>query len=52
MCQALGRAGLPQRTMSEIEANFKALSKAILAIGQSLYRCRECLELLEIPKNI
>jgi len=45
VCQALGRAGLPQRTMSEIEANFKALSKAILAIGQSLYSSREVKEL-------
>lgn len=45
VCQSLGRQGIAQRTMSEIEANFKMLNKNLLGIGQSLYHSKEVKEL-------
>ena len=38
-------ASLPIRAMSEIEANFKTLNKALLNIGQNLYSNKEAREL-------
>lgn len=45
VCQSLGRQNLGQRAMSEIEANFKTLNKALLNIGQNLYSSKEAREL-------
>ena len=45
VCQNLGRQNLGKRAMSEIEANFKTLSKNLLNIGQGVYSSREVREL-------
>ena len=45
VCQNLGRQNLEKRAMSEIEANFKTLSKNLLNIGQGIYSSREVREL-------
>jgi len=45
VCQSLGRQNLEKKAMSEIEANFKTLSKNILNIGQGIYSSREVREI-------
>jgi hypothetical protein len=45
VCQSLGKQGLAQKAMSEIEANFKTLNKNLLNIGQGLYSSKEVKEL-------
>jgi len=45
VCQYLGRNNMSQRPLSEIEANFKHISKNILNIGQTLYNTKEVKDL-------
>merc|ERR1711862_734898 len=45
VCQFLGRNNMNQRPLSEIEANFKNISKNILNIGQTLYNNKEVKDL-------
>jgi len=45
VCQILGKNNMNQRSLSEIEANFKTLNKHILSIGQSLYNNKEMKDL-------
>jgi len=45
VCQILGKANLGQRSMSEIEANFKTLNKNLLNIGMNLYNNKEVKDL-------
>lgn len=44
VCQALARTGFKAKSLAEIEASFKNLSRNILAIGQTLYHNREVKE--------
>ena len=45
VCQVLGKTLMNQRTLSEVEANFKNINKNILCIGQSLYNNKEVKDL-------
>jgi len=45
VCQQLGRQNLHQRSLAEIEANFKNINKNIVCLGQSLYNNKELREL-------
>ena len=45
VCQVLGKTVMNQRTLSEVEANFKNINKNILCIGQSLYNNKEVKDL-------
>ena len=45
LCQYLGKNNMNQRSLSEIEANFKNINKNILSIGQTLYNNKEVKDL-------
>jgi len=45
VCQQLGKTSMNQRSLSEIEASFKTISKNILSIGQTLYNAKEVKDL-------